>query len=232
MSDLAARIESVQKRIKASANRAGRNPDSITLVAVTKKVSPNVAIEAIRAGAVDLGESRVQEAKVKAEAAIGEGYTPRWHMIGPLQTNKVKYLPGLFSLIHSIDRLELIRALSRRGELNGVTFEGLLQINIAGESQKSGCAPDECLDLLKEAVTAPNINITGLMTIPPNNVDPESARPLYKELLSIRMSIEKEGIEGLSLANISAGMSGDFEIAIEEGANIVRVGSAIFGDRS
>jgi len=187
-----------------------------------------VAKEAIDAGAMDLGESRIQEARRKFDVI---GKKVRWHMIGPLQTNKAKYCPGLFSLIHSMDRLELIKELSRRALSSGVVLDGLLQVNVSGEPQKSGCAPDEAESLLKAASCEKGVRIKGLMTIPPYSEDPENSRPFYRALMELKAGLERGGIENVSLDTISAGMTNDFEVAIEEGATMVRVGSAIFGER-
>jgi hypothetical protein len=152
-------------------------------------------------------------------------------MIGPLQTNKVKYCPGLFSLIHSIDRAELMTALSDQGEKRGIPMEGLLQINVGGESQKSGCHPDEAGGLLRLAASLTHLTIQGVMTIPPATDDPEERRPFYQKLVAVRDELEKQKVNNVSLSVVSAGMTDDFEVAIEEGATMVRVGTAIFGGR-
>lgn len=208
--------------------RAGRDPNEIELVAVTKAVDADKAAEAVDAGLISLGESRVQEARRKYEI-IGD--RAEWHMIGPLQTNKAKYCPGLFTLIHSVDRLDLLRELDKRaGSLDNIT-ELLLQVNISGEKQKTGCRPENAARLLKEASGLKNVKVSGLMTVPPYNEDPEDSRPYYKELMSLRNDLGALGIERVSLLKISIGMTGDFEVAVEEGATIVRIGSAIFGER-
>ena len=229
MGTVAEKISDVRRRIAEAARRAGRDPGSIRLVAVTKTVDAARAGEALEAGVADLGESRVQEAMAKFRVI---GRRAKWHMIGPLQTNKAKYCPGLFSLIHSVDRLELIRELSKRAAAADVVLEGLLQVNISGERQKSGCAPGEAVDLLKAAAGAEGLRIVGLMTIPPLSGDPEKARPVYRALMDPKRDIEKLGIENISMDTISAGMTGDFEVAVEEGSTLVRVGSAIFGERT
>lgn len=228
MNTIAENIADTRRRIAEAARRAGRDPDAITLVAVTKTVGADKAEEALATGVEDLGESRVQEARAKFKK-IGD--KARWHMIGPLQTNKAKYCPGLFSLIHSVDRLELIEELSRRAESKSAVLECLLQVNISGESVKSGCDPEEAEELLKAASMKKGVRFTGLMTIPPFSDDPEDSRIHYKNLMELRKELEGKGIEGVSLGKISAGMTNDFEVAIEEGATIVRVGTAIFGER-
>lgn len=214
--------------MSAAAKRAGRSLSDITLIAVSKTVTSEVAKKAIDAGVEDLGESRIQEARRKF-AVIGK--SARWHMIGPLQTNKTKYVPGLFDLVHSIDRLELIQELSRRAESAGTQVDCLLQINVSGEAQKSGCDPAKAVDLLKAASKSGSIKIKGLMTIPPFSDDPEDSRPIYSKLLSLRDELDNIGIENISLLVISAGMTNDYEVAIEEGATLVRVGTGIFGAR-
>lgn len=229
MTSIADNIVAVRRRITDTAKRCGKSPDAITLVAVSKTVGVEAATEAMTAGVIDLGESRVQEARAKF-AQIGE--KARWHMIGPLQTNKARQCIGLFDLVHSCDRIELLRELDRRAVRSDTVVNVLVQINIAGESQKSGRPPEEVADLLKEASTLSGVRIKGLMTIPPYNPDPEAARPVYRELAKIRDELESIGIENVTLTELSAGMSGDFEVAIEEGATIIRVGTAIFGKRS
>ena len=229
MTDIALAISSVKNRIADAAARAKRDPDEITLVAVAKTVGAQKAGEAIDAGVLDLGESRVQEA-IKKYSVIGK--KARFHLIGPLQTNKAKNCPGLFSLVHSIDRSELLRELDRRAVLVGLVVDGLLQVNISGESQKSGCKPADVASILKESSPMRGLAIKGLMTIPPHDPDPEAARSVYRELFNLKKELETIGIENVSLSEVSAGMTGDFEIAIEEGATIVRVGTAIFGKRA
>ncbi len=218
----------VRRRIAEAAKRAGRSAASVKLVAVTKTVSAQLALTAVEAGVVDLGESRTQEAKRKYEVI---GKQAVWHLIGPLQTNKAKYCPGLFSLIHSLDRMELINELSRRAELAGTVVEGLLQVNISGEDSKSGCRPEDAVELLKSASPLRGVRITGLMTIPPFSDDPENSRPVFRALMGLKNELEKMGIENVSLSVISAGMTNDFEVAVEEGSTLVRVGTAIFGSR-
>jgi hypothetical protein len=186
------------------------------------------AVEALEAGVVSLGESRVQEARRKYEII---GARAKWHMIGPLQTNKAKYCPSLFSLIHSVDRLELLRELDKRAGSASVITELLIQVNISGEKQKAGCRSEDAALLIKAASGLKNIKVTGLMTVPPYNEDMEVSRPYFKELMSLKNDLEALGIESVSLREISIGMTGDFEVAVEEGATIVRIGSAIFGKR-
>lgn len=228
MTTIADNIASVRRRMAGAAARAGRDPASVRLVAVTKNVDAARAARAVEAGVADLGESRVQEARAKFGVI---GRRARWHMIGPLQTNKAKYCPGLFTLVHSVDRLELARELSRRAVAAGGALDALLQVNISGGRRKSGCAPSEAADILKAISGKAGLRIKGLMTIPPYSEDPEDSRPFYRALIDLRGDLARLGIENVSLDEISAGMTGDFEVAIEEGATLVRVGTAIFGER-
>ena len=228
MSEVAENIKDVRRRIAEAAGRVGRDPSSVTLVAVTKAVGAQQAIEAVEAGVTDLGEARAQEAKRKYEVI---GNRAVWHLIGPLQTNKAKYCPGLFSLIHSLDRMELINELSRRAELAGTVIDGLLQVNISGEKQKSGCRPQDAGDILKSASSLRGVRITGLMAIPPACDDPEDSRPVFRSLMELKSDLTKIGIENVSLSIVSAGMTNDYEVAVQEGSTLVRVGTAIFGSR-
>jgi len=228
MPTIAENIAKIHRRIELAAMRVGRDPGGIELLVVTKAVDEVKAVEAVEAGVASLGESRVQEARRKYKII---GARAKWHMIGPLQTNKAKYCPGLFTLIHSADRLDLIRELDRRSGSANVITEILLQVNISGESQKAGCRPADAKRLLKDASGLENIKVSGLMTVPPYNEDPEASRPYFKELMSLKNDLDALGIDRVSLSEISMGMTGDFEVAVEEGATIVRIGSAIFGER-
>jgi pyridoxal phosphate enzyme (YggS family) len=228
MPSIAENVAEVRRRIESAARRAGRDPIEVTLVAVSKTVSAAAAAEAINAGVPDLGESRVQEARSKRETLGERG---RIHMIGPLQTNKVRYCPGLFTLIHSIDRAELMLALNDRGAKVGVPMTGLLQVNVSGEPQKSGCDPDEAEALLRVADGLTHLTIAGVMTVPPYADDPEEARPYFRALADLKDELARAPWRRVRLTEFSAGMTGDFEIAIEEGATLVRVGTAIFGER-
>jgi len=228
MGSIVENISEVRRRIAEAEARSCRPPGSVTLVAVTKTVGVEAAREALAAGVNHLGESRVQEARNK-HSAIGDEAV--WHMIGPLQTNKAKYCPGLFSLIHSLDRMELIEELSRRGEKSGKIVEGLLEINVSGERQKSGCAPENAKEILLAASKLSWIKIKGIMTVPPYSDNPEDSRPYFKKLAALKRELEELGLKNASMDIISAGMSGDYEVAIEEGSTLVRVGTAIFGER-
>ncbi len=228
MSQVEDEINAVRRRIADSAEKSGRNPAEIRLICVSKKIEWERIAPVLDAGVLDLGESRVQEARLKFDLAPK---SVRWHMIGPLQSNKAKYCPGLFTLVHSLDRFELIEELDKQAGKRNLVIDGLLQINISGEKQKSGCPKESALKILKSAYRCKNVSIKGLMTIPPATEDPEFSRPYFRELIDLKVMLEKEGLEHVTFRYISAGMSRDFEIAIEEGANMVRVGSAIFGKR-
>ncbi len=221
-------LKAVNDRIAAAAKRAGRDPLSVTLVAVTKTVGPEQVRQAVAAGAAVLGENRVQEAKEKFEQL---GAVARWHLIGTLQKNKAKYAVRLFDLIHSLDSVELARELDRQAAKTGKVQDVLVEVNIAGETSKTGVAPRDAAVLVREAAALSNIRVLGLMTIPPYSEDPEVSRPYFRRLRDLRDAIINENIPGISLRELSMGMSGDFEAAVEEGATLVRIGTAIFGER-
>ncbi len=214
-------LEEVRGRIAEACRRSGRDADSVQLVAVTK----TRGIEAIRAlitsGQTVLGENRIQEALPKIEQIAAE-----WHLIGHLQTNKAKHIPGKFRLVHSVDNARLIKALNAAAQDEPVHC--LLQVNMSGEKQKSGCEPSEALPLLDLAASLPHIQMQGLMTMAALTDDPELARPAFARLRQLRDQLLARGIPKETLAHLSMGMSGDYEVAIEEGATLVRVGSAIF----
>jgi pyridoxal phosphate enzyme (YggS family) len=221
-------LKLVMDRIAAAATRAGRDPSSIRLVTVTKTVSLDRIREAVAAGASLLGENRVQEAKEKIEAL---GPIAHWHLIGHLQTNKAKYAVRLFDLIHSVDNIELAAELDRQAPKAGKAQDVLVEVNIAGEAQKAGVALTDAAELVRETAKLKNLRIRGLMTMPPYAEDPEASRPHYRRLRELAAAIAEENIAGVSMAELSMGMSGDFEVAVEEGATLVRVGTAVFGGR-
>ena len=211
-----------------AANRAGRDAGEIKLVAVSKTVEGARIREAIEAGVTILGENYVQEAREKVEE-IGHGI--QWHMIGHLQSNKAKYAVTLFDYIHSIDGISLAREIDRRAEQKGRRVRALVEVNLSGESSKFGIGSEAVMDLIHHVGTLKHISIEGLMTMPPYFDEPEKARPYFIRLREFRDRIQKEGIEGVRMDELSMGMSGDFEAAIEEGATMIRVGTAIFGER-
>lgn len=218
----------VMDRIAAAAKRAGRDPVSVKLVVVTKTVSGEKVREAVSAGARVLGENRVQEAKEKIGAL---GKIADWHLIGHLQTNKAKYAVRLFDLIHSVDTVDLARELDKQAAKIGKVQEVLIEVSIAGEAAKAGVAVSGTGALVREAARLRNLSIKGLMTVPPFLDDPGEVRPYFRRLRELAESIARENIPGVAMQELSMGMSHDFEIAIEEGATMVRVGTAIFGER-
>jgi pyridoxal phosphate enzyme (YggS family) len=218
----------VVERMDQSATKAGRDPGEITLVAVSKTVEPARVRDAIEAGVTILGENYIQEARGKIEE-IGRGV--QWHMVGHLQSNKAKYAVTLFDCIHSIDSISLAREIDRRAAQKGRSLRVLVEVNLSGEATKFGIGPDDALDLIRQGASLKNISFEGLMTMPPYFYDPEKARPYFIRLRELRDRIQGEGIEGVKMGELSMGMSGDFEAAIEEGATMIRVGTAIFGER-
>lgn len=219
--DVAGNLGRVRERIWRAAERAGRAPEEVLLVGVSKSVDVERIRSALAAGLGALGENRVQEAKEKI-GAIGRPVP--WHLVGHLQTNKSREAVLLFDLIHSLDRLEVARELHRRAVAAGRVAEALVQVNLAGERTKGGFAPGELKPALETLAGLSGLSVRGLMTIPPPVEEAELARGWFRQLRELR---DEAGLEHLSM-----GMSGDFEVAVEEGATIVRVGTAIFGPRS
>ena len=224
--DLAANLETIRQRIRTACERAGRNPDSVTLLAVTKTQPPEIVKAAAELGLLLFGENKVQEAKVKIPLCPGK---LRWHFIGHLQSNKCRDAVELFKMIQSVDSLSLAQEINKRSEQASRTMPVLLEVNVAGEASKFGYRPEQLLAELKELNALPRIEIHGLMTVPPWSAEAEKARPHFRRLREIKAQCEQ--ILGAPLPDLSMGMSGDFEIAIEEGATLVRVGSALFVER-
>ena len=216
----------VKDRIAQAAGRVGKNPEDVKLVLVTKTIGLEQIREAIAAGVTTFGENYVQEARTKIEA-LGSTNT-EWHFIGHLQTNKAKYAVRLFNLIHSVDSIKLARELDRRSALEGRVVDCLIEVNLAGESSKFGADKNEVVDLAAEMTSLQHLSLRGLMTMPPYSEDPESSRPYFIALRTLKDQLERHQI---SLPELSMGMSADFEVAIDEGATMVRVGRAIFGER-
>lgn len=223
-------ISGVYKRISHAAMRAGRSPEDVKLVAVTKTVSVDKIIAAIDAGLRIFGENRVQEAqgKVLSEELKTERGRIAWHLIGHLQRNKAKYAVQLFDLIHSVDSEELAIEIDRNAEKIGKVQDVLVEVKLSREVTKHGVSRNGLQGLLRAIGGLKHLNLKGLMTIPPFFDDSDQARSYFKELRDIR---DGKAAEGFKLPELSMGMSGDFETAIEEGATIVRVGTAIFGER-
>ncbi len=224
------RLKKVKHRIDKAAVACNRNPASITLVAVSKTVSAQNVQQAITAGVTTLGENYVQEARDKISAL--EDYPAAWHFIGHLQSNKAKYAVKLFDLIHSVDSLKLARELNKQAQKNDKIQRILIQVNISQEETKSGIAVDETLGLIEEVGRLGNLSIKGLMTMPPFFNQPERVRPFFAALRNLRNQIQKNTVPNVSMDELSMGMTGDFEVAIQEGATMVRIGTAIFGERS
>jgi|YNPNPStandDraft_1061719.scaffolds.fasta_scaffold00028_11 pyridoxal phosphate enzyme (YggS family) len=227
MSLIARNLEDIRRRLAAAAERAGRDPQEVRLVAVTKTVDLGRLKEAVAYGQTHFGENYLQEAKAKI-TALGEGLT--WHFIGHLQSNKAKAAVEFFHLIHSVDRLKLAQALEEAAARRGKVQDILLQVNLAGEKTKSGAAVGDVPDLLKEIRKMPHLRVLGLMILPPWLPDPEKVRPYFRALRELRDKLREDGVAG-ELPELSMGMSGDFEVAVEEGATLVRIGTAIFGER-
>ena len=224
--NLAANLEAIEKRIAGACGRAGRERSSVRLLAVTKTHPPEVVSEAGRLGLTLLGESKVQEAKNKIPLCSG---TLRWHMIGHLQSNKVRDAVHFFDMIQSVDSLALAQEISRRAESVAKTMPVLLEVNAHGEASKFGYKPEQLLTDLLEINKLPWIEIHGLMTVPPWTPEPEKTRPVFQALSELKQECEQT--LGAPLPELSMGMSGDFEIAIEAGSTLVRIGTALFGKR-
>ena len=229
MNQIKKNLESVQNRINKAALGCGRNPGQIKLVAVSKTIDVERISQAISAGAIILGENYIQESREKISDL--SGFSVSWHFIGHLQSNKAKYAVKLFDLIHSVDSIKLASAIDKEAKKIDKIQEILIQVNIGQEETKSGIYEDEALELVTEIAKLNNIKITGLMTIPPYYNEPDLVRPFFKNLADLQKTIIKKNIPNVSMNDLSMGMTGDFETAIEEGATMVRIGTAIFGKR-
>jgi hypothetical protein len=225
--DLAANLETIRQRIRAACDRAGRDPDSVTLLAVTKSQPPEIVKAAAELGLLLFGENKVQEANAKIPLCPGK---LRWHFIGHLQSNKCRDAVELFEMIQSVDSLSLAQEISKRAEQVARRMPVLIEVNVAGEASKFGCQPEQLLAELKELNALPRIEIHGLMTVPPWSPEAEDSRPHFRRLRELKE--RAEAVLGAPLPHLSMGMSGDFEIAIEEGATLVRIGTALFGPRA
>ncbi|MFQ5701808.1 MAG: YggS family pyridoxal phosphate-dependent enzyme [Acidobacteriota bacterium] len=221
-------LESVMDRIHAAAGRAGRDASEITLIGVTKTVPAARVRAAIEAGLAHIGENRVQEAAAKLEALEAAGVRPVCHLVGHLQSNKARRAVDLFSWIHSVDRADLARRLDRIAGERGVRLNVLLQVDLGQEATKHGIEPARLGELAAVAVPLAHLEVCGLMTIPPLGERAEQARPFFRRLRELRDTLAERGY---AFAHLSMGMTNDFEVAIEEGATMVRVGRAIFGER-
>ena len=226
---IADNVRRVRTRMRQAAERAGRDPMSVRLVAASKTVDAARIRAAISAGVTILGENYLQETRQKLGQTGRAGV--EWHLIGPLQRNKVRYVFDLFDMMHSLDRLELAEEINRRAERLGRRLSVLLEVNVGGETSKSGWTTAGLLNDIRQLAALPHIQVRGLMTIPPPTSQPHEARPFFRQLRQLRDRLAQEGYDGMALDELSMGMTADYEVAIEEGATLVRVGTAIFGPR-
>jgi PLP dependent protein len=221
VADIAANVSRVRSRMDAAARRVGRDPGDITLIAVSKTHPSEAIRRAYEAGLRDFAENRVQEAAAKIETLRAQGCVPRWHLVGHLQTNKVKVALNLFDILHSVDSIRLARTIANHAS---GPVPVLVEVNVAGESTKFGVAPEAAPDLVRNLRQLPDIDVRGLMTVAPHVDDPEDVRPVFRQLRQLG--------DALRLRELSMGMTDDFEVAIEEGSTLVRVGRAVFGPRA
>jgi len=223
---LQSRLRDVEARLQEACRRSGRNRDDVQVIAVTKYVSTATAIEAVREGADHIGENRWPDAKPKWEALQDQAV---FHYIGSLQTNKVKDVVGKFDYIHSLDRLSLAEAIQHRASLLGIEVPCFLQVNVSGEQSKHGLAPDELAPFLREMEPYDRIKLIGYMTMAPYESEPEATRPVFRALRQLRDELNAQAAWKEPIRGLSMGMSGDFEIAVEEGATHVRLGTVLVG---
>ena len=227
---IAERVRGILSSVRAAAEKSGRDPSRVRLVAATKTVSVERIREGVDAGLSLLGENRVQEALPKIEALAKARV--RWHFIGHLQRRKVRSIIGLFDLIHSVDSVELAHEIDRRAGEAGLVQEVLLEVNVGGESTKAGFCPDDLVQQVATMASLSHLRIKGLMAIPPPTVESESARPYFIQIRELAKTVAAEIIPGVMMDELSMGMSNDYAVAVEEGATLVRVGSALFGARN
>jgi pyridoxal phosphate enzyme (YggS family) len=227
---IASNLESVRSRIDAAARRAGRDPSDVRLIAVSKTFSADHVRAARAAGQLDFGENKVQEALQKIEETADREI--RWHLIGHLQSNKAKKAAAPFACIHSVDSVDLLRKVDAAAAEQGAAPDVLVQVDLAGEATKFGAGIEEARRIMDAALAARAVRVRGLMVIPPWSEDPEQTRPWFVRLAQVRDAWLAEGLPPDSLRHLSMGMSHDFEAAIEEGATLVRVGTAVFGTRT
>jgi len=222
-------IDTLRERIAAASRRSGRRPENVTLVAVAKTFPAEQVDEAVRAGVVDIGENYVQELLGKRETLSARDI--RWHFVGHLQSNKVRQIAEWIHLVHALDSVSLARELEGRAARVGRTLEALVEVNTTGEQTKFGLPPDRVAGFIRSLEPLAHVRIAGLMTIGPFLPDPEGSRPMFRMLRLLRDEIARTPQANTDLHHLSMGMSGDFEVAIEEGATLVRIGTAIFGSR-
>ncbi|MBN2225079.1 MAG: YggS family pyridoxal phosphate-dependent enzyme [Deltaproteobacteria bacterium] len=219
----------IRNGIEHAAQKAGRNPDEVTLVVVTKTFGLDTVRNAIEAGATDVGENYVQEARAKIQAVGREA--ARWHFIGGLQTNKAKYVVRLFDLVHSVDGYDLAAEIDRRAAIEGRVMDILIQVDISREAQKSGVMEEDLVEFVRTIAPMPHVAVKGLMGMPPFGREPEASRPYFRRMRELFDEIASLRIPAVDMKELSMGMSNDFEVAVEEGATMVRVGTAVFGQR-
>ena len=222
------RLEEVRARMGKAARRVGRDPGRIRLIAVSKTKPVPMIREAVAAGVTDLGENYIQEAREKIPQVAGDVH---WHFIGHLQTNKAKYAARLFDWVHTIDRKEIADALNRRAAMEGRVLKVLIEVNVGKEATKSGVMEEELMPLVEHVAPLPSLSLRGLMVIPPLALDPEEARGYFVKTRRLAEQVAARGIPGVAMSELSMGMTADFEVAIEEGSTMIRVGTAIFGPR-
>ncbi len=227
--ELEENIARVQERISAACHRSGRRPEDVKLVAVSKTVAPDRIRQAYEAGLRHFGENRVQEANAKRPALSDLNAT--WHLVGHLQTNKAKPARDLFHWVHSVDSFRLAQKLDQSAACSGERLPVLFQVNLGEEPTKSGVREEEIMQLAQQAGQLPTLEVRGLMVLPPFFKNPEQARPFFRRLRELAEAIESANLPSVSMEEFSMGMSQDFEVAIEEGATLIRVGTAIFGPR-
>ncbi|MBU3805206.1 MAG: YggS family pyridoxal phosphate-dependent enzyme [Candidatus Cellulosilyticum pullistercoris] len=221
-------LKEIKKQIKEAAKKSARTEEDITLIAVSKTYPVTAIQEAMLEGCMDFGENHVQELMSKVEA-IKENVN--WHLIGHLQTNKVKYVIGKTALIHSVDSLKLAEEIEKQSAKKGIVTNILVEVNVADEATKYGFKLDEVIEVMKILNTMPHIKVKGLMTVAPFVENPEKNRPIFRKLYELSVDIQKQKLDNISTNILSMGMSNDYQIAIEEGATMVRIGTAIFGNR-
>lgn len=221
-------IASVRQRIREAARRAGRPPEDIRLISVTKNATVRQIEQAIDCGVSDIGENRVGDALLKYSQLGEAAGRAKWHMIGHLQTNKVKKALEIFAAVHSLDSLKLAEELEKRAALSGRRVDCLIEVNTSGETSKYGIKPEEALSFAKKASKFTHININGLMTMAPFMDEAELSRPYFIRLRELKNTLQAENIQNTDIRELSMGMSQDFEVAVEEGATLVRIGAAIF----
>ncbi len=226
-SAIARNLEAVRQRIASAARRAGRDPEAVTLVGVSKTVPVERVREAIDAGLLDLGENRVQEAREKAPSLPAE---VRWHLVGHLQSNKAAHAARLFKVVHSVDSVEILGKLDQAASKEGRRIDALVQVDLAGEATKFGIEEGRIDEVLDAAASCGSVAVRGLMNLPPYDPDPEKVRPYFRRLRRL-LEEARARHPGLALDRLSMGMTEDFEVAVEEGSTLVRVGRALFGER-